>query len=64
MFLTCTFAYIVHQLVLSRYAHVLHLFFIIVSQFPLQFALPLMFLTRVGSIFIFFCHADTISHVR
>ena len=33
MFLTCTFAYIVHRLVLSRYAHVLHLFFITDSQF-------------------------------
>ena len=47
VFLICTFAYIVHQLVLSCYAHVLHLFFIIVSQFQLQF--PLMFLTSVGA---------------
>jgi len=49
LFLSCTFAYIVHQLVLSRsrYAHVLHLFLFIVSQFQLQFPLPLMFLTRV-----------------
>ena len=61
MFLICTFAYFVHQLVLSRYAHVLHLFFIIVSQFQLQF--PLMFLTSVGA-FSSFYHADTISHVR
>ena len=61
MFLICTFAYIVHQLVLSCYAHVLHLFFIIVSQFQLQF--PLMFLTSVGA-FSSFCHADTISHAR
>jgi len=61
MFLICTFAYIVHQLVLSCYAHVLHLFFIIISQFQLQF--PLMFLTSVGA-FSSFCHADTISHAR
>ena len=61
MFLICTFAYIVHQLVLSCYAHVLHLFFIIISQFQLQF--PLMFLSSVGA-FSSFCHADTISHAR
>ena len=30
VFLTCAFAYIVHRLVLSSYAHVLHLFFIII----------------------------------
>jgi len=63
VFLICTFAYIVHQLVLSCYAHVLHLFFIIVSQFQLQFPLLLMFLTSVGA-FSSFCHADTISHAR
>jgi len=61
MFLICTFAYIVHQLVLPCYAHVLHLFFITVSQFQLQF--PLMFLTSVGA-FSSFCHADTIFHAR
>ena len=59
--LTCTFAYIVHQLVLSRYTHVLHLFFISDSQFQLQF--PLMFLTSTGG-FSSFCHADIISHAR
>jgi len=59
MFLTCTFACIVHQLVLSRYAYVLHLFFIIVCQFQLQFLLPLMSLTSVGAISSFLprrCH--------
>ena len=61
MFLICTFAYIVHQLVLSCYAHVPRLFFIIVSQFQLQFSL--MFFTSVGA-FSTFCHADTISHAR
>ena len=30
VFLTCAFAYIAHRLVLSSYAHVLHLFFIII----------------------------------
>ena len=52
--LTCTFAYIVHQLVLSRYAHVLHLFFITVSQFHRQFPFPLMFLTSVRAFSSFF----------
>jgi len=60
MFLTCTFAYIVYQLVLSCYAHVLHLFFIIVSQLQLQ--LPLMFSTGVGALSVLQCF-DAVSWV-
>jgi len=51
MFLTCTFAYIVHQLVLSCYAHVLHLFFIIVSQLQLQFPVAIDVFNWCWSIF-------------